>query len=97
MIQRKMIGGEEIWRRGWEDRSREMTSFSPRLPPSSPVSGGFLAWLIAFDSRDLHHDRNPISHLSQLPIATWAPIQECDSNMSGVFCISAVVLPPVVT
>ncbi len=43
-----------------------------------------------------HHNCNPISHLSQLPIATWEPIQECDSSMSDVICTLTTVLRVVV-
>lgn len=48
-------------------------------------------WYILFNSRDFHHNRNPISHLSLLPIATRRPIQKCDSNMSDVLCTSDLV------
>lgn len=40
-------------------------------------SGEILAQLIiALNSRDPHHNHNPISHLWPLPIATWEPMEE---------------------
>lgn len=40
-------------------------------------SGEILAQLIiALNSRDPHHNHNPISHLWLLPIATWEPIEK---------------------
>lgn len=86
---------KKIWRRGYEERRREMPSIPRRFPLSSIfldfVFGGILAWLMALDSRDLRHNRNPISHLSQLPITTWKPVQECDSSMTDVLSVAPVL------
>lgn len=91
---------DDWWSRGHEERCGEMTSMSPRFPLFS-ISLDWLWWnprLVdrALNSRDLHHNHNPISHLSLLPIATWGPIQKCDSNISDVLCTLALVLTDIV-
>lgn len=71
---------------------RELISIPHRFPLSSTsldcLYGGILAWLIALNSRDLHHNRNLSSHLSRLPIAT---LEECDSNMGDVLYVAPIL------